>query len=84
MALSKTITTVHGFTAVNAYHRVEAVSLVNKEQISFYVRSYVASDKPFFVEQVMATSYAIDGLNPIAQAYNYVKTLPEFVGAVDC
>jgi hypothetical protein len=26
----------------------------------------------------------LEGNNPIAQAYDYLKTLPEFAGAVDC
>jgi hypothetical protein len=84
MALSKTISTVHGFEAVNAYHRVEAVLVESKEKISFHVRSYVATDKPFFVEQVLNAPYNIFGNNPIAQAYAHLKTLDEFAGAVDC
>lgn len=28
--------------------------------------------------------YDINGANPIAQAYEHIKTLPEFEGAVDC
>lgn len=84
MALSKTIETVYGFQALNAYHRVEAVSLISKEQISFHVRSYVASDKPFFAEQVLSCAYVLEGENPIKQAYKHLKTLPAFDGAVDC
>jgi hypothetical protein len=84
MALSKTITTVHGFEAVDAYHRVEAVSLVGKDQISFHVRSYAATDKPFFQEQTLITPYDLNGANPIKQAYEYVKTLEEFTDAKDC
>jgi hypothetical protein len=84
MALKKTTTTVHGFEAVDAYHRVEAVSLIGKDQIRFHVRSYAAPDKPFFQEQVLSAPYGLSGGNPIAQAYAYLKTLPEFEGAVDC
>jgi len=84
MALAKTVTTVHGFEAVNAYHRVEAVSLTSKEQISFHIRSYTSVDKPFFEESVLSCAYALDGENPIKQAYKHVKTLPEFAGATDC
>jgi len=29
-------------------------------------------------------AYDINGKNPIAQAYDHAKTLPEFAGAVDC
>jgi hypothetical protein len=84
MALAKTVSTVHGFQAVNAYHRVEAVTLQNKETIAFHVRSYLAIDKPFFEESVLSCAYAIDGENPIKQAYDHLKTLPEFAGATDC
>jgi hypothetical protein len=31
MALQKTITTAQGFEAANAYHRVEQVEVLNKE-----------------------------------------------------
>lgn len=84
MALAKTVSTIHGFEAVNAYHRVEGVSLIGKDQVSFHVRSYMASDKPFFAEQVKTAPYEIDGDNPIKQAYKHLKTLPEFAGATDC
>jgi len=29
-------------------------------------------------------AYDLNGANPIAQAYNHLKTLPEFAGATDC
>ena len=84
MALAKTVETVHGFQAVNAYHRVEAVRLESKTEMRFHIRSYTAVDKPFFVESVLSCAYAIDGDNPIKQAYEHLKTLPEFAGAVNC
>jgi len=84
MALAKTISTVHGFEAVNAYHRVEGLSFENKTIISFHVRSYTATDKPFFAESVLSCDYEISGANPFAQAYEHLKTLPEFEDAEDC
>jgi hypothetical protein len=84
MALEKTVSTAHGFTASNAYHRVEAVSLIGKDRITFHIRSYAATDKPFFKENVLSCAYALDGENPIKQAYQHIKTLPEFAGATDC
>jgi len=84
MAISKTVVTVQGFTATNAYHRVESVSLVGKNEINFHVRSYVSTDKPFFTEEVLSCAYALDGDNPIKQAYTYIKTLSDFSGATDC
>jgi hypothetical protein len=84
MALSKTIETVHGFQALNAYHRVEAVSLIGKEQIRFHVRSYMAVDKPFFAEQIVNAPYQLEDTNPIKQAYKHLKTMSEFSDATDC
>lgn len=84
MALLKTIETVHGFQALNAYHRVEAVSLISKTQMSFHVRSYVDLEKPFFSEQVFTTVYQLDGENPIKQAYKNLKTFPDFIDSQDC
>lgn len=84
MALAKTVSTVHGFQAVNAYHRVEAVRLESKTAISFHIRSYTEADKPFFEESVLSCAYQLNGDNPIKQAYDHLKTLPEFAGATDC
>lgn len=84
MALEKTVSTVHGLQAINAYHRVESVKIENKTAISFHIRSYTKTDKPFFQESVLSCAYALDGDNPIKQAYNYLKTLSEFAGATDC
>ena len=84
MALSKTVLSAYGFQANHAYHRVESVLLVGKETINFHVRSYVATDKPFFAEQVLSCAYSLSGANPIAQAYAHLKTMPEFAGAIDC
>ena len=85
MAIKKTVTTVHGIEVVDAYHRVEGVAIQKKTEIGYYVRSYKdASGLPFFAEQYIVSNYDIQGENPIAQAYAYVKTLPKFSGAVDC
>jgi hypothetical protein len=84
MALKKTVTTPHGFDAFKAYHRVESVILESKSTMTFHIRSYVNTDKPFFSEDVMTAPYSLDGVNPIAQAYAHLKTLPEFADAVDC
>lgn len=84
MALEKTVTTPHGFDATNAYHRVEGLSLISKDKIRFAVRSYKDATQPFFDEVVMECEYDLDGENPIKQAYEHVKTLEEFVDAVNC
>jgi hypothetical protein len=85
MALKKTTTTIQGFTAENAYFRVEEVKLVGKDKIAFSVRGYKDnSGLPAFEDRSLSCDYDIAGNNPIAQAYGYLKTLPEFVGAIDC
>ena len=85
MALEKTVTTQHGFEAINAYHRVEGVRLNGKTSMSFHIRSYKNnSDIPAFLDVAYDCEYDINGKNPIAQAYEYAKMLPEFFGAFSC
>jgi len=85
MALKKTVTTEQGFEANGAYHRVEGVRLNGKTSMSFQIRSYKdAKDFPAFSDAMHICAYDIEGKNPIAQAYEYLKTLPDFTGAIDC
>lgn len=83
MALKKTVKTPHGFDAENAYHRVEGVR-VEKDKIQFQARASIDGIKPHFADVSYECAYAIEGENPIKQAYEHLKTLPEFAGAVDC
>lgn len=84
MALKKTVITQHGFTANDAYHRVESVTVVNKNQIDFLVKSYAETDKPAFAEALYCAAYDLDGDNPIKQAYIALKATPDFADAIDC
>jgi hypothetical protein len=85
MALQKTVLSSFGFEAQGAYHRVEGLQLLTKTQIGFQVRAYKnASGVPFFAEQQHSCAYDLDGNNPIAQAYEYLKTLSDFENAADC
>jgi hypothetical protein len=84
MALKKTASNAQGFTAVDAYHRVENVILVGKDRIAFNVRAYKEQGLPFFADENYNCAYELNGSNPIAQAYAHLKSLPEFAGAVDC
>lgn len=84
MALKKTVITQHGFTATDAYHRVENVTLVNKNQIDFVVKSYADTDKPAFAAVVYSAAYDLAGDNPIKQAYVVLKAQADFADAVDC
>ena len=84
MALEKTAITPHGFTASSAYHRVEGTQ-VSKDTMTFQVRSYKDnSGLPHFADVSFNCAYDIVGSNPIAQAYEHLKTLPEFAGATNC
>lgn len=83
MALQHNVTTASGIEINNAYSRVESIQLLNKSEIQFSLRSYVNSDLPFFMEIPFTCAYDIAGDNPIKQAYEHLKTLPEFAGAAD-
>jgi hypothetical protein len=82
MAISINKTTETGFTANGTYSRVENIQLT-KVSMSFNLRHYKEINLPFFEEDVISCSYDIDGDNPIAQAYEYLKTLDEFKDAKD-
>jgi hypothetical protein len=85
MALKLTKTTPQGFIATDAYHRVEYISLQNKNSIVFMVSSYKdESESQAFRSERNFCSYDLNGENPIKQAYLHLKTLPEFADAVDC
>jgi len=85
MALQKTATTSHGFVADSAYHRVENIVFQNKDVIKFNVKSYKDSAEVVpFAAIDLGCKYDMNGTNPFAQAYSFVKTMPEFLGASDC
>jgi hypothetical protein len=85
MALSRTIDTDWDISVPGAYCRAEAVLLASKESMTFHLRSYTAAENvPSFAEEVFQAPYDIEGGNPIKQAYEYLKTLPEFESAEDC
>ena len=55
----------------------------NKNQISAYVQ--FSSDVAQFTKEYLVPVSTKDGAaNFIAQTYEYLKNLPEFVGATDC
>jgi hypothetical protein len=83
MAISINKTTETGFTANGTYSRVENIKLT-KESLSFNLRHYKEKDLPFFSEEIISCIYDIDGTNPIAQAYEYLKTLEEYSDDKDC
>lgn len=81
MALSKT-TTFKGVTVSDAYHRVWGVTLT-KDTISFGCGIHASGETNMIDSISYSCAYDIAGDNPIKQAYEHLKTLPEFAGAAD-
>ena len=85
MALSKTVKTPQGFDAVNAYHRVESLSVQGKSELIFSASSYKDKDQAIsFSSKRIVCPYSIDGGNVFEQAYQHLKETEEFAGSVDC
>ena len=74
MAIRNNIDFYNGIKVEEAYLRVEFPS-INKDSMSFNLRKYVSTDLPFFSEDIITCAYDIEGKNPYAQAYEYLKTL---------
>lgn len=90
MALSKNVVFLPaGFDSPaqinNAYIRVESIS-GGKNKITASVVVGKKTEDSFSIAQSSNYSFVpnIDGRNFIAQAYDHLKTLPEFSGAIDC
>ena len=84
MALQKTVTTPQGFEATAAYITCDGIRLGGKYQMGFNVRSAKEKGLPNFSDVSYDAPYDIEGANPFKQAYEFLKTLPEFADAVDC
>ena len=82
MAIKKDIKLESGILVNGAYCKVENITL-SKTIINFNIRKYVDINLPFFDETHYSVRYVIDGKNPFAQAYEYLKTLNEFKDAED-
>jgi hypothetical protein len=88
MALQKTWKKTHkGFLGElvlpNAYCKIYEIS-GSKEKINFSVGISTQKDGDQLETGFYSFTPILDGQNFIAQAYDYLKTLPEFVGATDC
>lgn len=66
----------------NAYVRVSSV-LLNKESMKFNIEFCSVSDGAAIKTSEYVCNYILQGDNPIKQAYEHLKTLPEFAGAAD-
>lgn len=87
MALQKTVTLTTNLgtqaTFDNAYVRVDSVK-IEKGYGRALVHTQKEKDGQVLEQKGYSFGYDLNGLNPLAQAYNHLKTLPEFQGAVDC
>ena len=88
MALTKTLTkTYKGFSGSlvlpNAYFKIYEIS-GSKEKINFSVAISAQKDGEQLETGFYSFTPALEGSNFIAQAYEHLKTLPEFAGATDC
>lgn len=87
MALKKQIFLVDNFDVLvnlgNAYIRVEQVDASKLKATAIVSFNNEAVDKRF-ITKIYEYKPDLTGSNFIRQAYDYLKTLPEFDEAVDC
>jgi hypothetical protein len=84
MAITKQAVTPQGFIVEDAYYRVESVTLLGKTRMNFSVMAYKDVEKESFSNNSYVCEYNLLGDNPIKQAYNHLKTLPDFADSIDC
>jgi hypothetical protein len=87
MALKKQITLISNFddavVFTDSYIKVEKLD-GNKNKIEITVFFYKKQNEKVVDSKIYSFVPTLDGHNFIAQAYDYLKTLPEFAGATDC
>lgn len=72
-----------GIEVKSAYCRIVTIEM-QKDRLEFTVKKFKDTAKPSFETSKYLCAYDIDGKNPFIQAYEYLKTLDEFTGAIDC
>ena len=82
MALKKTYQR-DGATITDAYIKVGNIN-GTKNRFSFTVEIKANAEAPAVMEETHSIAPSMDGGNFIKQAYDHLKTLPEFSGATDC
>ena len=87
MALKKTFTLMSNFdteiTFPDCYIRVtflESTKLTSKVTYGIFK----SAEEKLLRKSEFIFTHNLDGKNFIAQAYDHMKTLPEFAGATDC
>lgn len=84
MALQLSKTTNSGINVADAYCRVVNPRIIGKTHINFNAAFYIdALMQTPFHEDVHLCDYDINGSNPHTQAYDYLKSLPDYSSAVD-
>jgi hypothetical protein len=87
MALKKQITLLSNFddavVFTDSYIKVEKLD-GNKNKIEITVFFYKKQNEKVVDSKIYSFVPTLDGRNFIAQAYDYLKTMPEFAGATDC
>lgn len=76
-----------GVTIPDDYVRVTEVHQLNKTRGLAIAAAYVNSEVPLdqFIEQTGSEfAYDVNGAGPFEQAYEFLKSRPQMVGAVDC
>lgn len=85
MALRKNTIVQGGVEVTDAYLKAMPVNVVGKTSLWISVQVLKDEEQLTPVTTITLTGpYDINGANPIKQAYDYIKTLPEFEGSVDC
>lgn len=97
MAIKKSFTTDAMVFVEDAYHRIENIMHPSKTKMVFQVRSYIMKSVEFddgtiatvphdvfFSERSVTCSFQIGEIDAWHQAYAHLKTMPEFIDAVDC
>ena len=83
MAIQTTVNTSSGLSITDAYCKIAEVS-ITKNSVTFALQVFADKTKTFVIENVFTAPYDLEGPNPIKQAYEYLKSLPDFADAVDC
>jgi hypothetical protein len=85
MALKKSFEVMQGLIVPDAYIRIQNVNIAHGEQAGATIHIYVNNQAK---EPVKVLCYGFQHSHgagsAVAQAYNHIKTLPEFAGAGDC
>lgn len=85
MAFSLNYVTSAGLTCDNCYARIEQLN-ISKTGATAIMRYYVDAGNPTpFESKTYEFNYNLSGNdNAFKQAYEHIKTLPEFSDATDC